>query len=241
MRIAILRTVAVTTMLASAVSLALSPPAPPKRYPPIGWEERTTAGFDPPIEYAVVYAPPRYGGALTDEQRTIAAKWGSGAGEVLIRLYDAPGWQAYRYDILDWLDCVEFPNLSSFYIDAIKKIMDDPNFNNPADTTTKNFGHNLMGRLRRHDLPAAEAVVEEGLRNVNSPNYSFFVTHLMSFMGTGRSDNHESKLREIAISTNDNQLRLNIEETLKRHEAYKRAQEPMARVLEQERAEGRAR
>lgn len=70
--------------------------APP---PPLGWEDRITKGFEPPIEYVIAIES----GTTNKAMQKYLDSWGDDAVPVLKRLAEEPFWQDYRGKIQKFL------------------------------------------------------------------------------------------------------------------------------------------
>jgi len=86
-----------------------SPPPPPE----VGWEEAILPGFDPPIEYVLVYGE---GGvpfvASAAQIEPLLARWGPEAGRALVQLHQDPRFEAFQSAIMRFMLQLRTPEIA---------------------------------------------------------------------------------------------------------------------------------
>ncbi|MCL4694187.1 MAG: hypothetical protein KJ060_16955 [Candidatus Hydrogenedentes bacterium] len=211
-------------VVALAVVGSYAPPPPG----PIGWETRITPGFDPPIEYVLVYEMwgPSTVGTL-DEQ---VAGWGEEAAPALIALYEVPEWKDWRGHILTILDRFESEAVTAFLRDEAVKHAELP-----ADKDHRNYLlPQLLRLLGKRDAAAADAIVNGLLSDPDSPHMNTAISYLLSRAGQPGGKSYREKLEAIAETTPTPRIAEWIHKALTQDASQMRANEPMYLVLERE-------
>jgi hypothetical protein len=215
----------VAFLIAVAAGMASYAPPPPG---PIGWETRITPGFDPPIEYVLVYEMwgPSPGAALGE---TIA-KWGPQAAPALIGLYQTPDWEDRRSQILTLLSHFEGDEVTAFLCEeAVRQV------ETPVDEKRRNYLlSQLLGSLGKRDPSAADAIVTDILGKPDSPHLDTAIGYLLSQAAQPGGEAYRDKLERIADTTEVERISGWIRTALEQNAAQTRANEPMRTVLEQE-------
>ena len=85
-------------------ALSLAPPPPP----PIGWEERMTPGYEPPVEEVVVQMSRHHFERNEVTPGEVWKGWDAGAVQVLIHLLEDARWEKFRNHMITLL--VESPH-----------------------------------------------------------------------------------------------------------------------------------
>ncbi len=213
-----------STLSAMAVVASYAPPPPG----PIGWETRITPGFDPPIEYVLVYEMwgPSPVGTL-DER---VAAWGDEAVPALIALYEVPEWNDWRGQILTILDRFESEVVTAFLLEEAVKHAELP-----ADKDHRNYLlPQLLGLLGKRDAAAADAIVDGFLSNPDSPHMNTAISYLLGRAGQPGGEPYRGKLETIAETTPTPRIAEWIHKALTQDASQMRANEPMRLVLERE-------
>jgi hypothetical protein len=207
---------------AADASYALPPPGP------IGWETRIAPGFDPPIEYVLVFHSPGPGQDKAFDEAVGA--WGPEAAPVLIRLYRDPAWQVHRRAILDLLRRLDTPAVTSFLVEEAKAVLAAPPTGNRHDVSVQS----LLGMLAKPDAATADGIASSVLSDAASPHYESAIAYFITRAGQENGANCRAKLEEIAAKTDNERLRERILRSLKTQDAQARAHEPMGVVLDRE-------
>ena len=212
-------------ILAGTVVYAEIAPPPPG---PIGWETRITPGFDPPLEYYLVYGGYRYANnAKLDE--TIQG-WGPKAGPALVSLYRNPEWADFRGPILNLIGKVDAPEISAFLKEEAETILTDSPPSGRPDYTKVS----LLNMLARRDPATADEIAYRIVKDPAAPYFVSMIGYLTLRAGQDDGAPCRAKLEAIAAETNDAQLRQRIQNALSGQAAQIRAQESMHLVLERE-------
>lgn len=203
------------------VPLSLAPPPTP----PLGWEEAITEGFDPAIEQTLV----EHYYAERGTRRAHAAAWGDDAIPVLQRLYGDTGWRRFRPVIRQYLDIFGTPARSGNVVAHFQEILPD------AAGAALTAGQDFQGAFRdavRVDADAALSFFRETFAASGAAGQTHLL-RLVSSAGPHRHDLLESLLPDAA----SNEVRAEINRIIERNASARRAQEPIARIVEQERKE----
>jgi len=213
--------------LAAAADLAPPPPAP------IGWETRITPGFDPPIEYVLVYSvySPEAQSSLVETLKG----WGPEAGQVLARLYRDPDWAEHRDQILTLLDKAEAPGVVEFLKEEVNSVISNASGGDHIDYRLVR----LLTMLAQRDAATADRIAFDTVDNHACPAIQAAISYL--FVRANQANGHAclAKLEAIATTSEDLRLRAEIPRRLAQRAAEVRAQEPMSVVLEREAKESK--
>ena len=221
------RTLLTAFFVVLAVDLAWAIYAPPPPGP-IGWEKRLTPGFDPPIEYVVVYES--WGPGPGKEVDGYITQWGPGAGPVLVALYQNPDWKEFHHQILSVMDKVDAPEVTSFLMEEAKQLASTKEAPPRPDYEKVR----LLNMLAKRDAAAADAVAFEIAQNPAHPYFESIIGYLSIRATQENGAACKAKLEELAADTSDARLRDRIERTFKGDAAQNRANEPMSVVLQRE-------
>lgn len=212
-------------VLVADLAWASYAPPPPG---PIGWEKRLAPGFDPPIEYVVMYEC--WGPGPRKEVDGYVAQWGPGAGPVLVALYRNPDWKGFRDQILDILNKVDAPEVTAFLAEEAERLASTKEAPPRPDYEKVR----LLNMLAKRDANAADAVAFAIAQNPAHPYFESIIGYLSIRATQENGAACKAKLEELAAGTSDARLRDRIERTFKGDAAVNRANEPMSVVLQRE-------
>ena len=212
-------------ILAVGIVWASYAPPPPG---PIGWEKRLTPGFEPPVEYVVVYHT--WGPGPGPEVDKYVATWGPGAGPVLVSLLQQPEWKDFHGHILSVLDKVDSPEVTAFLTDEAKAMAATTEALSRPDYEKAR----LLNMLAKRHPAAADAVAFEIAQNTAHPYFESIIGYFSIRASQENGAACKAKLEELASGTSDARLRGRIERTFKGNAAQDRANEPMSVVLQRE-------
>ena len=208
---------------------AWASPPPPPGPGPIGWEKRIAPGFDPPIEYVIVYGTGWIGPDAT--LRDVAAKWGGGAIKVLGAMYADEEWKEYHEPILSTIALIDAKESTEFLEAQYKDVLSRSN-PKPAD---KSELSRLLSLLRARDPERANQLVDEGLKDMASPHFDTFVYDLTNRYTASRDAQLKAKLDDVLQTLPEgNLLRKSIADRLEGERSLQRADEPMDAILAKE-------
>lgn len=211
---------------------ALSPPVPVQRAAPIGWETRITPGFDPPIEYEIVYAQPGYGEESAKSRKEIIASWGPNAFGVLKALAEDPAWAAFRPDIESLMQEVVSEEALDYFETRARNALETPT----AQTPDGNALQNALHQLRRVNAVRFRELFDEVFPGAGAearkPLLYVFTADLLNDTQAAAC---ATRLRAIRDSSTDEKERQIIGSALTNYETRLRADEPMQRILDAER------
>lgn len=214
-------------VLTAAADLAAPSPAP------IGWETRITPGFDPPIEYVLVYGV--YNPVAKPSLAETIQGWGPEARQVLTRLYRDPGWAGHRDAILALLDKVESPGVVEFLKEEVNLVISNASGGDHIDYRLVR----LLTMLAQRDAATADQIAFDTLEKRASPVIQSAISYLFVRAGQANGDTCLAKLESLAKDSEDLRLRVEIQRQLTQRAAQVRAQEPMSVVLDREAQENK--
>lgn len=197
--------------------------APPT--PPLGWEEAITEGFDPPIEQTLV----EHFYDLRGTRRAHADAWGDDAIPVLQRLYADTEWRRFRPVIREYLDIFDAPARSGDVVGHFQEILPE------AAKMELTAGQDFQGAFRdavRVDADAALAFYRETFAASGAEGQ----THLLRLVPSAGPHRHDL-LESLLPDTASDEVRAQINRIIELNASARRAQEPIARIVEQERKE----
>ena len=174
--------------VADSISIEQAREQPGANCGPIGWEKRITPGFDPPIEYCVVYGTTWIDPAPKMEE--CVAKWGPTAVPVLIKLYRDPQWAALQPRVLDIIGL--FPPTTETK-DFLLAEFATARAAITGDQDIWRLPYRLLSMIRKADPQRADALVEEGLKNPTDPCFETFVQDL--FYRASEAGNKDAQAR----------------------------------------------
>ncbi|MFA6244726.1 MAG: hypothetical protein WC655_27525 [Candidatus Hydrogenedentales bacterium] len=211
---------------------AWASPPPPPGPGPIGWEKRIAKGFDPPIEYVIVYGTEWIGPDV--QMNDLVAKWGPGAVEVLAAMYRDPEWKEFRYGILNAIMLFDVKESKDFLVARYEEVRSRPN-PTPQD---KGELSSFLLRIRTHDPKRADQLVDEGLKDKSSPHFDTFVYDLSNRFVTSGDVALKAKLDGVLQALpEESQLRQAVNYSLEASKARQRASEPMDEILSKEKGD----
>lgn len=214
-----------SSLVVALAGLASYAPPPPG---PIGWETRITPGFDPPIEYVLVYE--MWGPSPVGTLNERVAAWGKEAAPALIALYEVPEWKDWRGQILTILDRFESAAVITFLREEAVR--------HAELTADKDHRNHLLPQLLRllgkRDAAAADAIVNGFLGDPASPHMDTAISYLLSRAGQPGGEPYREKLETIAQTTPTPRIAEWIHKALTQDASQLRANEPMRLVLERE-------
>lgn len=215
-------------LLAIAPALAITPPPPVLRVPPIGWETRIMPGFNPPIEYYLVYE--RGWVVSVEKQHAIVRSWGPKAFDVLKAMSEDAAWAGFRDDILFLMQEADSPEKAVLFSSEAEKLISDPEaIKKSADL------YKALARLINADYGGYVKLLDAHLASASPEVRRSLVGVLTHQLGGEHGEECEAKLNAIAGTIGDDGVKEMIARAIAENNARKRAQEPMQKVLDAER------
>lgn len=203
--------------------------------PPIGWEKQVSPGFEPPVEYTVVYA-----GAGLEPSLTIkdcAPKWGPDAVRVLIELYRNPEWAGFQERILSGIVLFSTPEVKTFLEEEYAQELKKTDAKKPAQLML------FLSLMRKIDPDRAKQWVDEGLKDSTGPHFQTFVFDLRERAFQTHNPDVQAQLTRVLNSLPEGELRkalaASIEAMMANQRTEQRTNEPMRVILEKEKGSSR--
>ncbi|MDZ4860117.1 MAG: hypothetical protein SGI88_14155 [Candidatus Hydrogenedentes bacterium] len=234
MRRNVVRVILCACALATVLSpaLSLSPPAPMQRVAPIGWETRVTPGFDPPIEYQIVYGSSGYESAPAEDIKKLISSWGPEAFGVLKKRGEDPAWKEFRPTIDLLIQENGSPETASYFAERAKEALNTPDENGPDGNVLQIALH----RLRRVAPQEFEKLFEEAFPSASAPARRMLLTvFAFGLSDDTQAETRVARLRAIMKSASEDAERKLIADLLANYATQQRANEPMQRILDIER------
>ncbi len=219
----------VALILLADLSVQSTPP--PRLVPtmgPIGWEERITPGFSPPIEYVVVYGSAWFDPELKESD--CPAKWGPGAIDVLGRLYHDAEWEPYRQKVFALLSMYKGPELEKFLTTDIAAVTARLGASGEQNQLLQ-----LLGLLQKSFPERYSALLREASQEADSPILQTLVGDLgwrLDEYGDPGTRNQLSQILQMLPL--ESPLRSRVVRALDANKASQRAYEPMNIILKTE-------
>jgi hypothetical protein len=212
--------------VAVSISIEQAREQPGANCGPIGWEKCITPGFDPPIEYVVVY-----GTTWIDPPLKVAQcvdKWGPEALPVFKKLHGDPRWAALRQRLLTFIELFPPADTKDFLLSAFEEAR-------AALTGVREdwrLPYSLLSMIRKADPKRADELVEEGLKNPADPCYQVFVQDLFSRALEPGNKDAQARFDQVlqTLPANDS-MRSYFVQRLESSKTVGRANEPMNNVL----------
>lgn len=206
----------------------MAPPDPP----PVGWEERITPGFDPPVEYLFVYqlpdVPLNY---LNDDGvRELLQRWGQDPAPVLIRLLGDTGWHSYHHQILHFLLQTKSPTALEYVKGKLAQVL---RVEKPAPEDQFRLSE-WLDHVWQLEQSTAEQQLLEGLQHPAAPFYTGYVLHLIRRAHDAGDTAYFQQLDRVRVDAVVENQRQSVGSSLEQLAAQRRALEPMAKVPAEE-------
>ena len=205
---------------------------------PIGWEKRVAPGFDPPVEYVVVYGTNRLDSRLSASD--YVAKWGPNALPVLITLYRSPEWAPWRRDIVVLVSGFRSPEALDFMIEEHNVLRGRDRMTNEERWVFSG----LLYYIGQIDPKRADDLVEEGLKTPDGPHAETYVHYLAGKLGRvdrdGTGASARARLQKLLEALPPQApLREIVDGALYGSKSVRRAKEPMDKILATEKRKAR--
>jgi len=196
---------------------------------PIGWEKKVTPGFDPPIEYVLVFETDWLDPRPAPEE--LWKKWGPGAAPVLEKLYHDPAWAELQRPILQLLATSSDPTVAEFFAQELVTTSALPN---PTEEISAKV-RQLLWFIQKLDPKRAGKLIEDGLRDPRSPHFQTFANSLQVLAAQRDNEDAKAQLDKLLNSlAEDNPLRKSIVYSITYNKTIQRADEPMDLILKKE-------
>lgn len=200
---------------------------------PIGWETRITPGFDPPIEYFIVY-----GGRGELSRDELLAKWGPGAVSVLVKLYRDPEWAEWKDKILLIISIFRTAEVMEFLTSEFAEARDQV----PVTLKQRICLGYLLGMIRSRDPECADTLLEEGLKAPEGPYWREYAAYLAERIRPGAKTEESNAARArigqlLQTLPEKNPMRDFLTDAIFGSKEVRRAKEPMDVILKKEQGE----
>ncbi len=186
--------------------------------PPLGWEERLTPGFAPPVEETLVM---EYS-ATKEEMGKHVSSWGDSAAPVLRRLYQDPAWSDYSAKIGEYLQQY---GLSDSELDIRKRFEYLLTLPELERTDYAEF-RSILETLARDDMPYLKKAV---MRTVDKASMRAFY-QIVSTLQQSPSPELITFLEALSQLDNGDDKNRHIADVVERMKSRLRAQEPMSQI-----------
>jgi len=216
----------VAAWLFAGVTLAGLTLEPYSRPPgPIGWETRITTGFDPPVEYVLVF-----GVEPGESYDDLSERWGPDAKPLLMRLYRDPDWRRQKHTALNLLAQYADPDVAAFAREEMPKLIETP-------VEDRNRQVALQPFLRMIATQDADEAIAIAFRVLNERDDGFAANAMWYLFGTAETEQGDTVNTRLAAFARDNPHRATAQRILSHLEtaaAERRAHESMTKILTQE-------